>query len=248
MRPHRSFAESMRRVAMKRTFASAAACVMLLGSGLALRASADDASKPPDLSGPWRLDPAHSDTFHPPGRSGGEGGGGHGGGAEGGGWGGHHGGGGGGGWSGGGGGYGGHHGGGGSGGEESGGGAGGGAGGAPSGGERPRPVLLPDFFHITQTDSDVSFEDSTGTVMQEIATVSADHDTLLHAPSAQVVYGQWKGSKLEIQRQGPRGGQVTQTFELGSHGETLVIEIKMAANGPMPGMTVKRVYTRVKQS
>jgi hypothetical protein len=229
---------------MSRTIATAA-WIAALSLGLALAAVADEASKTPDLSGQWRLDPAHSDTFHPPGRSaeGGEGGG-HGGGeGGGGGWGGHHGGGGGGGWGGGGGGgYGGHHHGG-----EAGGASGGEAGGS-GGADRPRPVLLPELFHITQTENDVSFEDSTGVVMQEIATVSADHDTLLHAPSAQVIYGQWKGSKLEIQRQGPRGGLVTQTFELASHGETLVIEIKMAGSGSMPAMSVKRVYTRVKES
>ena len=224
---------------MSRTIV-AAIWILALSSGLAFAASAEEASKTPDLSGQWRLDPAHSDSFHPPGRSG-EGGEGHHG-SYGGSWGGHHGGGGG--WDGGGGGgYGGHGSGGNGDGE-----AGGGPGGAPAGGERPRPVLLPDLFHITQTDNDVSIEESTGVVMQEIATVSADHDTLLHAPSAQVVYGKWKGSKLEIQRQGPRGGQVTQTFELAGRGETLVIEIKMAANGPMPAMSVKRVYTRVKES
>jgi len=214
--------------------------LLALSSGLAVVASAQEASKTPNLSGQWRLDPAHSDSFHPPGRSG-EGGEGHHG-SYGGSWGGHRGGGGG--WGGGGGGdYGGHGPGGYGGGE-----AGAEPGGERAGGERPRPVLLPDLFHITQSDNDVSFEDSTGVVMQEIATVSADHDTLLHAPSAQVVYGQWKGPKLEIQRQGSRGGQVTQTFELASHGETLVIEIKMAAHGPMPAMSVKRVYTRVKES
>jgi hypothetical protein len=209
---------------------------------LALGALAAEDSKAPDLSGQWRFDPAHSDTFHPPSRGPGEASEGHHG-AYGGGWGGH---GAGGGWGGG------SHGGHGGGGWGGGGGAGGGEGGGESpgggGGERPRPVLLPDLVHITQTDNDVSFEDSTGTVMQEIATVSADHDTLLHAPSAQVIYGQWKGSKLEVERQGPRGGHVTQTFELQNHGDTLLIEIKSAGGGPMPAMSVKRVYTRVKQS
>ena len=223
---------------MSRKIVTAAALMLSLGVLFTLRALADDASKQPDFTGQWKLDPAHSDTFHPPGASGG----GHGGG---GGWGGHHGGGGG---------YGGHHGGGGYGGE-SGGGYGGenGGGGAssssnPGGPERPHPILLPDLFHITQTNNDVSFEDSSGVVMQEIATVSADHDTLLHAPSAQVVYGTWKGSKLEVDRKSPRGAQITQTFELDDQGETLVIQIKIAGNGQMPGMNVKRVYTRVKQS
>ena len=216
--------------------AGAAASCLLLAFG----ALAGVDPKAPDLSGQWRLDPAHSDTFHPPGRGPGEGSESHHG-AYGGGWGGH---GGGGGWGGG------SHGGGGWGGGAQGGGPGAGAegGGSPGGGERPRPVLLPDLVHITQSENDVSFEDSTGTVMQEITTVSADHDTLLHAPSAQVIYGRWKGSKLEVERQGARGGHVTQTFELQNHGETLLIEIKSAANGPMPAMSVKRVYTRVKQS
>ncbi|MGH3054360.1 MAG: hypothetical protein ACRDL7_05220 [Gaiellaceae bacterium] len=226
---------------MSRTIMTAGALIVLLASGVVLQSRADDPSKRPDLGGQWRLDPAHSDSFHPPGASEGGHGGGHEGGGGGGGWGGHHGGGSGGGYGGGGGGgWGGHHGGG-----EPGGASGGGA---PGGAERPRPILLPDLFHITQSDNDVSFEDSSGTVMQEIATVSAEHDTLLHAPSAQVVYGQWKGSKLEVERQSPRGAQVTQTFELGNHGDTLVIEIKVAPNGSMPGMNVKRVYNRVKES
>lgn len=226
---------------MSRTFLTAGALIIALAAFPALRASADDASKQPDLSGQWRLDPTHSDSFHPPAHSGGGEGG-----SGGGGWGGHHGGGGGGGGygGGGGGGWGGHHGGGGGGqGQSS-----GGSGSVSGGSDRPHPILLPDLFHVTQSTNDVSFEDSSGVVMQEIATVSAEHDTLLHAPSAQVVYGQWKGSKLEVQRVSPRGAQVTQTFELENHGETLVIEIKTAPNGEMPGMSVKRVYNRVKES
>lgn len=225
---------------MLRNVVAAGPSVVLLVV-LASAAPAAEGSKTPDLSGLWRLDPAHSDTFHPPGRGPGETGEGHHGG-YGGGFGGH---GMGGGW---GGGDHGHEGGGGWGGPgREGGGPPEGEGGT-QGGERPRPVLLPDLFHITQSENDVSFEDSTGTVMQEIATVSAAHDTLLHAPSAQVVYGEWKGSKLQLEREGARGGHVTQTFELSNHGEALVIEIKMAAHGPMPAMSVKRVYTRVKHS
>src|SRR6185369_12555518 len=116
----------------------------------------------PDLTGEWRLDPAHSD-MPPSGGGGGE----HGEHGRGGGWGGHHGGGGGGGY--GGGGYGGHHGGSGSEGANAGSSGGGGGGG--------RNARLPALIHITQTPTLVSFEDSTGVVLQEIATVAAVADT-----------------------------------------------------------------------
>src|SRR5262245_11986284 len=151
------------------------------------------ADQPPDLTGDWRFDPKHSDA--PPGPGGPGGGGFHGG-------------------------YGGHGGmGGGMGGGGWGGGGGGGMwgrmrgchggdgerGGAESAARGERPVRLPDLIHITQTDELVSFEDSTGAVLQEITTIGAIKDTLVHAPGAEVIPGRWDKDKLECDREGPRG-------------------------------------------
>jgi len=182
-----------------------------------------------DLTGDWRLDPAHSD-MPPTGGSGGERGE-HGGGGGGGGYGGHHGGGGGHG-----GGWGGHHGGG-SGSEgasaESGGGGGGGRG--------PR---LPALIHITQTPTLVSFEDSTGAVLQEIATVAAAADTMTRAPGALHVAGTWDGKALTVTHESPRG-KVKETWQLEKSGQA--IDQVIAFDSEQGSRTMRRVYRRVEQ-
>jgi hypothetical protein len=122
-----------------------------------------------------------------------------------------------------------------------------GAGGEEQGqGQAPaRPVRLPDLMHVTQTASVVSFEDSSGTVLQEITTLGAAEDTLMHSPGAQVVSGAWKGEKLVIERTGRRGMKVTETITLEDKGGLLVIRTKMESTGNMPAREMKRVYRRV---
>jgi hypothetical protein len=197
-------------------------------------ARAEDAKGPPDLTGEWRLDPKHSDT--PQQHSGGGGGEHmHGGGSQGG-WGG---GGGGGGWSGHGGGH--HH---------------GGGYGESSGQGHPsdpsatgaRPARLPDLMHVTETADIVSFEDSGGAVIREVATVPAAADTFAHAPGADHVLGQWKGDKLIIEHAGPHDSKITETVSLQSDGKSLLIDVKVDSGDSSGPREYKRVYDRVTQS
>src|SRR5262249_25446211 len=102
----------------------------------------------------------------------------------------------------------------------------------------------PDLIHITQTDELVSFEDSTGAVFQEITTIGAAKDTLVHASGAQVMPGRWDKDKLECDREGPRG-KVAQTYSLEDGGKRLVLHVKMEGNGEMPTREFKRSYMRV---
>jgi hypothetical protein len=229
-----------------------AAALAVAGAGLL--ACAETAAQRPDLTGNWRLDPKRSDTMKPPGEGqqrGGRGGRGGGGGGFGGG---PHGGGGGG--------FGGGPpggGGGGFGGGPPGGGRGGGFGGGPpgdgsqdsdrgssrGGGAPPRP--LPDLMHVTDSERLISFEDSTGAVLQEITVLASesDKDTLVHAPGARVFAGRWKDAKLEAKHTGRDGMKVTQaiTFE----GDTvLVVRTKMEGSDRMPANEFKRFYRRVK--
>jgi hypothetical protein len=212
------------------------ASVSIMGAGAGGPARAGDVKQPPNLTGQWRLDPRRSDTMQRPeaggaerGARGGRGGWGEGGGRGGrGAWGGR---------GGGGSGFGGR------GGEGR---MGPGRGGDQGPGEvGPRPVRLPDVMHVTQTESVVSFEDSTGVVLEEITTISVKEDTLAHAPGAQVLSGQWKDDKLEVERTGPRGGKVTQTITLEKDGKSLVIHTKMESSGDMPPREFKRVYQKV---
>ena len=126
----------------------------------------------------------------------------------------------------------------------------GGPGGEADQGPRPegaarRPVRLPDLMHVTQTDEIVSFEDSTGTVLQEVATLGGARDTLSHAPGAAVLSGEWKGDTLVVQRQNPRGGKVTETIRLEEKGSLLVIRTKFEGSGDVPAREIKRAYARV---
>ena len=77
---------------------------------------------------------------------------------------------------------------------------------------------------------------------------SSGEDTLTHAPGAQVVGGQWRKGELEVERPGPRGGKVTQTFRLEEKGDRLVIETRLSGMGDMPDRSFKRVYDRVTSS
>jgi hypothetical protein len=231
-----------------------AAAATLSCVSVAAPARAADETRPPDLNGQWRLDPKHSDAPMAPGGQGGPGGamrggrGGFGGGP--------------GGFGGGPGGFGGGPGGPGGGGFGRGG--RGGPGGGPPQGEAQaggtggesrrgaRPARLPELFHVTQTDDLVSFEDSTGTVLQEITTIGAAKDTLAHAPGAQVVAGAWEGGKLVVHREGMRGMKVTETISYDEKNQWLVVQVRMEGSSggeggqSMPAREFKRVYARAK--
>lgn len=217
---------------IRRVVLGLAMIASMLSAGAAAPARAAEPKQPPDLTGQWRLDPKRSDTPQPPGggpgmrrpREGGGRGGGPGGG--GGGWGGR-------------------------------GGMGGGMGRGPGGpggdvergprggGAGMRPARLPDLMHVTQTGTVVSFEDSSGAVVQEITTLAGAEDTLVHAPKAQVLSGQWTGETLVVERLGPGGGKLTEIISLEDKGSLLVIRTKMAGSGDMPSREFKRVYKRV---
>ena len=117
--------------------------------------------------------------------------------------------------------------------------------GPPSEGAGRPPVRLPDLMHVTQTGTVVSFEDSSGAVLQEITTLGGAKDTLVHAPKAQVLSGQWEGKKLVVERTSPRAGKITEAITLEGEGRLLVIRTKLAGSGDMPSREFKRVYKRV---
>jgi hypothetical protein len=119
-------------------------------------------------------------------------------------------------------------------------------GGGPGGPDgAPRPARLPDLMHVTMTATLVSFEDSTGRVLQEITTLAGAADRQVHAPGAQVLGGQWKGGKLEVQRPGRGGSMMTETITLEENGTLLVIHTAVPASGDRPARERKRVYRRV---
>jgi hypothetical protein len=191
--------------------------VVVLALGAGALATSRAAKSPPDLSGVWRFDPAKSDL--PPRRP--EGTGGPGGGREGGG-----------GWRGGG--------------REGGSMGRGGPGdreGRPGGeGGGMRRMRLPDLFHVKQESSSLLIADSTGQAVEQIVTSSAAKP----APSGEVAreIGHWRGDRLEVEREGPRGGMISESFQLTEGGRVLVIRTSMPAMGDRPAREFKRVYVR----
>lgn len=114
------------------------------------------------------------------------------------------------------------------------------------GGERgPRMARLPERFHVTHTPSVVSVEDSTGKVLQEVATVTAEADTFARAPGAVHVLGLWDGKTLELKRESPRGGTITEVWKLIDDGRALAVVVHIPGDDRMPERTMKRVYDRV---
>ena len=106
-------------------------------------------------------------------------------------------------------------------------------------------MRLPRHIQITQDGSLVSFADSTGAVLQEIA-----FDSHAPAPAADVIRrtGQWKAGALEVQREGRGGATFTESWSLQNAG-TLICTTKIQG-GDMGDRTMKRVYQRagVKES
>jgi hypothetical protein len=105
-------------------------------------------------------------------------------------------------------------------------------------------VRLPERIHITQTNTMVSFEDSTGAVLQEIATVPAQEDTFPRPPGAAHLLGAWNGRQLELSREAWGGAKATETWSLEDSGAALVSVLQIRG-GPMGDVSTHRVYRRV---
>lgn len=54
-----------------------------------------------------------------------------------------------------------------------------------------------------------------------------------------------KGKRIEIERDTPQGGAVTERYELSEDGSQLFVKTKMEGNGRSPKITFQRVYDRV---
>lgn len=107
----------------------------------------------------------------------------------------------------------------------------------------PGRMRLPQHFQITQTGALVSFADSNGSPVQEIATNS---DTTASAAGVIHRLGTWNGSALEVSRQGRGGATFVESWTL-QDSSTLVCTTHISG-GDMGDRTMKRVYRRVKES
>lgn len=111
----------------------------------------------------------------------------------------------------------------------------------PGGGGGPR--RLPELIHITQGDVQLSVEDSTGAVLQEITTDGSKPKTKGEAGSdMRFGTGNWNQGTLEVTRTGPRG-TVREQYSLTDQGGTLVVWTRVTGRDGEP-REFKRVYRR----
>lgn len=100
---------------------------------------------------------------------------------------------------------------------------------------------LPELIHITHGETSISIEDSTGSVVQEIATAEAPPQPV--EGEMPVGHGVWKkDGALVVTRTGPRG-TVTEQFTLEDQGATLVVWARMTGRDG-GAREFKRVYRR----
>jgi len=92
----------------------------------------------------------------------------------------------------------------------------------------------------------VVLSDSAGTALVEILTGAAAGNAGERGTAAILqLEGKWKKDRLEVERTGPRGGTMKETYRLEDKGRTLVVETKIESAGRRPAMSFKRVYQRV---
>jgi len=113
-------------------------------------------------------------------------------------------------------------------------------------GDRGRPGRLPPRFHLTETSNLVSFEDSTGAVIQEISTAPGAAATAPHASDVPRRTGAWKSGSLELVHDGWGGSKVVETWSLQDQGASLVAQIHFQG-GDRGDRTMRRVYRRLSQ-
>ncbi len=63
-------------------------------------------------------------------------------------------------------------------------------------------------------------------------------------PAAPHLRAAWTEKRLITQRDDPRGGRVSQRFELAPEGKTLTLVVRRAGREGMPPLELRRVYRR----
>ena len=114
----------------------------------------------------------------------------------------------------------------------------------PSGGTEGarRGPRLPSYLRIEQSPDLVRLIDSTGTTVAEISTAGTKGASSSAKDGAWAT-GKWKGDRLEIERDTPRG-KATQSFSLADDGRTLEVTIERSGGAKGPAK-YKRVYQRL---
>ena len=128
-----------------------------------------------------------------------------------------------------------------------------GPGGPPEGRHGRGPGRLPESVTVVQTVGTVELQDSTGVVLRRIITAdstAASTPGLSAKEKDQSVVetsrGTWEGQNLVVRSPGPDGHEVTQTYSLTDDGQTLKVTTHREAVGDRPAVDFTRVYHKTK--
>jgi hypothetical protein len=99
----------------------------------------------------------------------------------------------------------------------------------------------PAMLDIDQRDSIVVLSDQ-GRMVRDLWLLGSPDEKLQSDPRE--MYAQWVGQRLQAEGTGPRGGKVTETYELSKDGKHLIITTRLEARENRPAIDLKRVYDR----
>jgi hypothetical protein len=199
-------------------FITAAAALAFIAAAIVMPAAAGGTDDPPNLSGTWKFDAAHSDSpqemMGGPGRGGPPEGGEQ--------W---------------------RHGR-----NDRDGGGGPGAGDpmrGPARGPMHGIMRIPDRLAILHLSDRIELRDSLGVAVQRILFQPQAGVAPVDSAGVAQLAGMWQGRTLEARVEGPRGGTLQMTYELTDAGKTLKITTRVQPPGDRPAFEFTRLYERV---
>ena len=123
---------------------------------------------------------------------------------------------------------------------------GGGGGGRPS--EDTLHALDEELAHLTIVHADpqltIRYRDGRERVLWTDGRDPGPPDPNVELPVAAPLEARasWDREKLTVHGESPRGGKVTEVYELVADGKRLLVDVTTEGNGRMPKMTIRRVY------
>ncbi len=106
-------------------------------------------------------------------------------------------------------------------------------------------MRVPDRFAVVQLSDRIELRDSLGVVVQRVLIQPQGGLAPVDSAGIAQLAGAWKGQSLEAQTEGPRGGTLQMTYELTDGGKTLKITTRVQPPGDRPAFDFTRVYERV---
>lgn len=110
----------------------------------------------------------------------------------------------------------------------------------------PRGMMrLPALIALVQSPAGIELRDSTGVVVQRVLTGTKVAVAPVDSAGVAQFSGEWLGQRLEAHGQGPRGGTLTETYEIIDGGKALRITTHMQPPGDRPAFDITRVFARM---